>query len=362
MHQRSVFLAIALACLLVLAGCSSPSTNTTTDVSPTGTEQASSTAMETRTTTPAQSTTRTQTETTIATATATPTATSTPTATPTATSTATSTPTPTPTPTPTDTPTPTATATPTPTPTPTPTATPTPEPEASVPSGISGGEARQATVTRVIDGDTVEIEFADGETDTVRLIGVDTPETSLDDVSPDEYENIPETQAARDHLYNWGQQAEQFANQELDGQQVRVVTDGEGDRRGSFGRLLAYIYYDEGTNFNHALLDQGYARVYDSSFSLREEFDSTEEQARSNSVGLWDFDGEEATPTPTEEPADDGGDTGGSDLPPPSGGPDDPYDCSDFSSQEQAQQYFESVSGDPSGLDGDGNGQACESL
>ncbi|WP_435079765.1 excalibur calcium-binding domain-containing protein [Halococcus sp. AFM35] len=40
----------------------------------------------------------------------------------------------------------------------------------------------------------------------------------------------------------------------------------------------------------------------------------------------------------------------------------DPYDCSDFSSQEQAKQYFESVSGDPSGLDGDSNGEACESL
>jgi micrococcal nuclease len=222
-------------------------------------------------------------------------------------------------------------------------------------------------VTRVIDGDTVEVEFAGGETDTVRLIGVDTPETSLGDVSPDEYEGIPETQAARDHLYNWGQRASEFATDELDGQQVRVVTDGEGDRRGSFGRLLAYIYYDDETNFNRQLLNEGYARVYDSSFSLREQFDSTEEQARSNDVSLWEFDGEEATPTPTptEEPADDGGgggDTGGSDLPPPSGGPGDPYDCGDFSSQEQAQQYFDSVSGDPSGLDGDGNGQACESL
>jgi micrococcal nuclease len=219
-------------------------------------------------------------------------------------------------------------------------------------------------VTRVIDGDTVEVEFADGETDTVRLIGVDTPETSLGDVSPDEYEGIPETQAARDHLYNWGQRASEFATEQLDGQQVRVVTDGEGDRRGSFGRLLAYIYTN-GENFNQRLLADGYARVYDSSFSLREEFDAAEEQARSNEVGLWEFEGDTSTPTPTptEEPADDGGNgAGGSDLPPPSGGPDDPYDCSDFDSQEQAQRYFESVSGDPSGLDGDGNGQACESL
>ncbi|WP_435079093.1 hypothetical protein [Halococcus sp. AFM35] len=57
--------------------------------------------------------------------------------------------------------------------------------------------------------------------------------------------------------------------------------------------------------------------MYDSPFSLREEFDSTEQQTRSNNVGLWEFDGSTPTPTPTEKPADDGSGGGGSDLPPP---------------------------------------------
>jgi micrococcal nuclease len=209
----------------------------------------------------------------------------------------------------------------------------------------------------------MEVEFADGETDTVRLIGVDTPETSLGDVSPDEYEGIPETQAARDHLFNWGERASQFATDELDGQEVRVVTDPEGDRRGSFGRLLAYIYADD-QNFNQQLLEQGYARVYDSPFSLRGQFDSAESRSRSNNVGLWDFDAE-STPTPTPTPESGGGSDGGSgDLPPPSGGASDPYDCGDFDSQEQAQRYFENNNPDedPSGLDGNDDGVACESL
>jgi len=214
----------------------------------------------------------------------------------------------------------------------------------------------------------MEVEFADGETDTVRLIGVDTPETTFGDVSGEDYEGIPNTQAARDHLYDWGQRASEFATEELDGQEVRVVTDAEGDRRGSFGRLLAYIYVGE-QNFNRQLLDQGYARVYDSQFSLREAFDSAESQARSNDVGLWDFDAPEtATPTPTPE-SDDGddgesGDSGSGDLPPPSGGASDPYDCGDFDSQEQAQRYFENNNPDedPSGLDGNDDGVACESL
>ena len=215
----------------------------------------------------------------------------------------------------------------------------------------------------MIDGDTLEVEFASGETDTIRFIGVDTPETSLGDVSPDEYEGIPNTPAARDHLYNWGQQASEYATNQLEGETVRVVTDNEGDRRGSFGRLLAYIYVGE-TNFNQQLLEDGYARVYDSSFSLREDFDSAEGQARSNDVGLWDFETEEtstATPTPTPE-SGSGGDGSSVETPTPSGDASDPYDCSDFDSQEAAQQVYDSDPSDPSGLDGDDNGVACESL
>ena len=53
----------------------------------------------------------------------------------------------------------------------------------------------------------MEVELADGSTDTVRLIGVDTPETTLSRVDPPEYEGIPDTTAGRDWLYNWGQRA-----------------------------------------------------------------------------------------------------------------------------------------------------------
>ena len=41
------------------------------------------------------------------------------------------------------------------------------------------------------------------------------------------------------------------------------------------------------------------------------------------------------------------------------------YDCSDFSTQKEAQKFFKKNGGpqkDPHGLDGDGDGRACESL
>src|SRR6056297_1283327 len=150
------------------------------------------------------------------------------------------------------------------------------------------GESVTVTVTRVIDGDTMEIEYANGTEDTVRLLGVDTPETTLLRVSPDEFTGIPDTTAGRDHLFNWGERATTLAEDELEGTQVEMVFDPDSDRRGYFGRLLVYLYVD-GENFNGQLLADGYARMYDSQFSLREEFVALEQEAQASGVGLWDF-------------------------------------------------------------------------
>jgi len=212
--------------------------------------------------------------------------------------------------------------------------------------------ASTVTVTRVIDGDTMEVEYANGTEETVRLLGVDTPETTLSRVSPDEFVGIPETTAGRDHLFNWGERATAFAEDELEGEEVRIVVDAESDRRGYFGRLLVYIYVD-GENFNEQLLSNGYARMYDSQFSLREEFATVERQAQSNNVGLWEYDGSESESSPEA-------DSGEVDVPPLP--PDGDYNCDDFETQEQAQYVLETEAGDPHDLDRDGDGVACEPL
>ena len=207
----------------------------------------------------------------------------------------------------------------------------------------------------------MEVRFPNGEIDTLRLLRVDTPET-FGENDPAEFEGIPENAAGRDHLAEWGERATAFATEQLEGQEIRVETGPEADRRGSFGRLLVYLYTD-GTDFNRQLIDRGLARMYDSSFSKRAAYSSAEAQAQEEDVGLWDFNGSISTATATEtEASDDSGGSGGRDLPPPSGPSGDPYDCSDFDSQSQAQQVLENTPGDPSGLDGDDNGQACESL
>ena len=237
-----------------------------------------------------------------------------------------------------------------------------------------GGTAINATVTRVIDGDTVEVELANGTTDTIRLLGVDTPETTLSKTDPTQY-GYEDTTDTRDFAFNIGEDAKQFAEQRLANQEVQVIMDPESDSRGYYDRRLAYIYVDA-TDFNRQLLAKGLARMYDSEMSKRSEYESVESTARNQGVGIWGYGQDSgsqngsATPTPTPTPASDSdeatesGSDGSLETPTPSGGEDDPYDCSDFDSQEQAQQWFENhdPDADPAGLDSDGNGQACESI
>jgi len=90
--------------------------------------------------------------------------------------------------------------------------------------GPSSGSEWTVEVIQVVDGDTMEVRFPNGEIDTLRLLGVDMPE-AFGQNDPAEFEGIPETTAGRDHLANWGDRATEFATDELDGEQVRIETD-----------------------------------------------------------------------------------------------------------------------------------------
>ena len=98
-----------------------------------------------------------------------------------------------------------------------------------------------AYVSRVVDGDTVEVRL-DGEEEDVRYIGVDTPET----VKPD----TP--------VQCFGPQASDFNHRLVEHRRVRLVFGAE--RRDVYGRLLAYVYLD-GRFVNAELVRRGLART-----------------------------------------------------------------------------------------------------
>jgi micrococcal nuclease len=170
-----------------------------------------------------------------------------------------------------------------------------PEPTAG---DVPAERVHTVSVVEVVDGDTMEIRYRNGTTDTVRLLGVDTPEESAEP-EPSEYDDVPDTREGEEWLREWGHRASEFARSELAGAEVRIVVDARADVRGSYGRLLVYLHRD-GELFNRALLEGGYARMYDSQFSRRGSFRDVEAQAQSDDVGLWSF-GDATTGTPVDE-------------------------------------------------------------
>ena len=98
---------------------------------------------------------------------------------------------------------------------------------------------RRAAVEHAVDGDTVRL--TDGTR--VRLIGINTPE----------YEPW------RAFVEPYGKEASEFTHQMVDGKAVRLEYDRE--RKDRYGRTLAYLYLEDGTFVNKALIDEGLART-----------------------------------------------------------------------------------------------------
>ena len=139
-------------------------------------------------------------------------------------------------------------------------------------------------VVDVIDGDTIDVLLPNGSVGRIRLLGVDTPETRPDMNRINEYDNITDTEA----LTVWGEKAEEFARSWLENQTIYIQFDKKAGLYGYYGRLLAYIYTLNGTDFNAELLRRGYARVYvEGNFSKKEEYLEIEKMAMENKTGLW---------------------------------------------------------------------------
>jgi micrococcal nuclease len=97
---------------------------------------------------------------------------------------------------------------------------------------------------------------------------------------------VPSTLAGEQCLGAAGDDAKRLAESTLLNERVTLVFDSEADRRGYYGRLLAYVHVDGG-NFNYRLVEDGHARVYDSTFSESESFYAAESDAQSAEANLW---------------------------------------------------------------------------
>jgi micrococcal nuclease len=129
--------------------------------------------------------------------------------------------------------------------------------------------AAPARVTRVVDGDTVEVRLG-GRAERVRLIGIDTPE-SVKPATPVEC---------------FGKAAAAETRRLLAGRAVSLRFDAE--RRDRYGRLLAYVYRDR-LFVNAALVARGYARplTIAPNVAHAEQLARLARGARGRGLGLW---------------------------------------------------------------------------
>jgi len=144
---------------------------------------------------------------------------------------------------------------------------------------IQGGDRsryhdRAFRVAHVVDGDTLDIDAPDADKPKtrIRLWGVDTPELARG--------GRPEMHFAKAAMV--------FTEQSLGGKEVNVVLVPE-KTRDKYGRLLAYVFCERGGRmFNEMLLEEGFAYA-DPRFAhpYKKQFESTENRARKNAVGLW---------------------------------------------------------------------------
>ena len=124
-------------------------------------------------------------------------------------------------------------------------------------------------VVGISDGDTIRVACGDVQ-ETVRLIGVDTPETKKPGVGVECY----------------GPEATDFASRLLREQRVGLEFDIQ--ERDQYGRWLAYVYV-RGEMVNALLVKEGYARAADFPPNLRysDLFHKLEREAQAEKRGLW---------------------------------------------------------------------------
>lgn len=151
-------------------------------------------------------------------------------------------------------------------------------------SNTNSQSHEKADVVRVVDGDTVVI-LLNGQEEKVRLIGVDTPESKNNEKARRDSSKTGESVS---EIVKLGKEAAQYTKSILPkGTKVTVETDVQP--RDRYGRLLAYLYLENGEMVNSLIIQNGYAQVMTIPPNVKYEdlFRKLMKEARENNRGLW---------------------------------------------------------------------------
>lgn len=127
------------------------------------------------------------------------------------------------------------------------------------------------TIAKFDDGDTIVVDM-NGVNETVRFIGVDTPETH----------------DPRKPVMCYGAEASSYTRKLIGNNRVRLQADSLDTNRDRYNRLLRYVYLPDGTLINVKLITEGYGLDYPFfPFEKAQEFQGYELEAKKAGRGLW---------------------------------------------------------------------------
>ena len=128
-------------------------------------------------------------------------------------------------------------------------------------------------VSKITDGDTFYVTTSSSEKYKIRLIGIDAPETR----------NV----GVKVRKEYFGTEAKNFVTQLLRNKKVKLTFDVQKTDR--YGRVLAYVYLENGIFLNQYLVEKGYAVVstFPPNVKFVEKFTQAERNARKQKLGMW---------------------------------------------------------------------------
>ena len=149
-------------------------------------------------------------------------------------------------------------------------------------------------VTSITDGDTIKVDI-NGAIETIRFIGIDTPETK-DPGKP---------------VKCFGKEASSKMQSLVQSKSVRLAADPSQDDRDKYGRLLRFVFLEDGRNVGYEMIKVGYAHeyTYDKVYQYHTQFKAAESAARDSLLGLWSAEtcggvtNQEFPPEPVAAPA-----------------------------------------------------------
>lgn len=138
--------------------------------------------------------------------------------------------------------------------------------------GAGHGTGPLYDVVGIADGDTIRVRI-DGVKESIRIIGLDTPETKK-----------PKTP-----VQCFGKEASSNMQSLVQSRQVQLEADTSQGERDRYGRLLRHVFVGGSTNVALAQIEAGFGReyTYDGPYAHRLAYLAAQQRAKSARIGTW---------------------------------------------------------------------------